>query len=306
MDAQHSDVLIIGGGIAGLTAAIYAARANLSVRILEKEICGGLVNWTHTLENVPSYKSIHGMDYMAACREQVEDLGVDIQEISEVVSLELDGSRKEVLCAEGERYTADALILAMGRKPVPLPLDTEFERVHYCSICDGSAYKDKDILVIGGGNSAFDESLYMHSLGVRSIHMVEMMPQCLAAASTQDKARQQGLRVSVSTRLTELVPLPSGKALARLHNDQTGEETEEEVDGVFCFIGQMPNTAVLQGKLAMDRGYIVTDEFMRTDVAGVFAAGDVRSKTYRQITTAMADGTIAALEAEKYLRSAGA
>ena len=139
----HSDILIIGGGIAGMTAALYAARANLSVRIVEKEVCGGLVNWTHTVENVPSYKSIHGMDLMTACREHVESLGVAIEEVNEVEEVRLDGQPKEIRTSEGDSFTADVVIIATGRKPIPLPVETAFEKVHYCSVCDGTAYKDK-------------------------------------------------------------------------------------------------------------------------------------------------------------------
>lgn len=153
----HSDILIIGGGIAGMTAALYAARANLSVRIVEKEVCGGLVNWTHTVENVPSYKSIHGMDLMTACREHVESLGVAIEEVNEVEEVRLDGQPKEIRTSEGDSFTADVVIIATGRKPIPLPVETTFEKVHYCSVCDGTAYKDKDVLVVGGGNSGFDD-----------------------------------------------------------------------------------------------------------------------------------------------------
>lgn len=300
----HSDVLIIGGGIGGMTAALYAARANLSVRIVEKEICGGLVNWTHTVENVPSYKSIHGMELMAACREHVESLGVAIEEISEAERVKLDGQPKELFTSEGDRFTADAVIIATGRRPIPLPVETAFEKVHYCSVCDGTAYKGKDVLVVGGGNSGFDESLYLAGLGVRSIHIVEMFPACAAAQSTQDRARATGvIMASVNTVISALEPLPDGRGLASLKDTSTNAVSEETVDGVFCFIGQKPNTNLFAGLVDMDKGYIRTGEDMRTSLSGVFAVGDVRVKQYRQITTAMGDGTIAALEAERFIRS---
>lgn len=300
----HSDVLIIGGGIGGMTAALYAARANLSVRIVEKEICGGLVNWTHTVENVPSYKSIHGMELMAACREHVESLGVAIEEISEAERVKPDGQPKELFTSEGDRFTADAVIIATGRRPIPLPVETAFEKVHYCSVCDGTAYKGKDVLVVGGGNSGFDESLYLAGLGVRSIHIVEMFPACAAAQSTQDRARATGvITASVNTVISALEPLPDGRCLASLKDTSTNAVSEETVDGVFCFIGQKPNTNLFAGLVDMDKGYIRTGEDMRTSLSGVFAVGDVRVKQYRQITTAMGDGTIAALEAERFIRS---
>ena len=300
----HSDILIIGGGIGGMTAALYAARANLSVRIVEKEVCGGLVNWTHTVENVPSYKSIHGMDLMTACREHVESLGVAIEEVNEVEEVRLDGQPKEIRTSEGDRFTADVVIIATGRKPIPLPVETAFEKVHYCSVCDGTAYKDKDVLVVGGGNSGFDESLYLAGLGVRSVHIVEMFPACAAAQSTQDRALATGIiRANVNTTITALDPLPDGRCRASLRDAASGAASEETVDGVFCFIGQKPNTALLEGLIDMEKGYIRTDEDMRTSLPGVFAVGDVRAKRYRQITTAMGDGTVAALEAERFIRS---
>ena len=286
----HSDILIIGGGIAGMTAALYAARANLSVRIVEKEVCGGLVNWTHTVENVPSYKSIHGMDLMTACREHVESLGVAIEEVNEVEEVRLDGQPKEIRTSEGDSFTADVVIIATGRKPIPLPVETAFEKVHYCSVCDGTAYKDKDVLVVGGGNSGFD--------------IVEMFPACAAAQSTQDRALATGIiRANVNTTITALDPLPDGRCRASLRDAASGAASEETVDGVFCFIGQKPNTALFEGLIDMEKGYIRTDEDMRTSLPGVFAVGDVRAKRYRQITTAMGDGTVAALEAERFIRS---
>ena len=248
----HSDILIIGGGIAGMTAALYAARANLSVRIVEKEVCGGLVNWTHTVENVPSYKSIHGMDLMTACREHVGSLGVAIEEVNEVEEVRLDGQPKEIRTSEGDSFTADVVIIATGRKPIPLPVETAFEKVHYCSVCDGTAYKDKDVLVVGGGNSGFDESLYLAGLGVRSVHIVEMFPACAAAQSTQDRALATGIiRANVNTTITALDPLPDGRCRASLKDTVSGAASEETVDGVFCFIGQKPNTALFEGLIDM-------------------------------------------------------
>ena len=275
-----------------------------NVRIVEKEVCGGLVNWTHTVENVPSYKSIHGMDLMTACREHAESLGVAIKEVNEVEEVRLDGQPKEIRTSEGDSFTADVVTIATGRKPIPLPVETAFEKVHYCSVCDGTAYKDKDVLVVGGGNSGFDESLYLAGLGVRSVHIVEMFPACAAAQSTQDRALATGIiRANVNTTITALDPLPDGRCRASLRDTASGAASEETVDGVFCFIGQKPNTALFEGLIDMEKGYIRTDEDMRTSLPGVFAVGDVRAKRYRQITTAMGDGTVAALEAERFIRS---
>lgn len=301
---QKFDVLIIGGGICGLTAAIYAARANLSVCIVEKEVCGGLVNWTHVVENVPSYKSIHGLDLMAKCREHAESLGVSLVEVEAVTGVDLSGELKLATTAE-ETYAGRALIVATGRKPLPLPVQTEFENVHYCAICDGAPYKGKDVVVVGGGNSGFDESLYLAGLGVASIHILEVFPQCIAAAATQDRAKRTGIiRVDTDTRITALDALDSGRGRLHLDNCAEGKTWTEDCDAVFCFIGQKPNTDLFQGFLDLDKaGYIVANADMETNVPGVFAAGDVIVKKYRQIVTAMGDGAIAALQAEKYIRA---
>ncbi|HJD97570.1 NAD(P)/FAD-dependent oxidoreductase [Mailhella massiliensis] len=298
------DLIIIGGGVCGMTAAIYAARANLSVGILEEQVCGGLVNWTNTVENMPSYKSIHGLDLMEKCRDHVEALGVTIEEVDKVTAADFSGPVKKLSTAMGENYEAKAVIIATGRRPRPFPVETDFENIHYCSVCDGTPYKGRDIIVMGGGNSGFDESLYLISLGVNAIHIVETFPSCIAAPATQDQARATGkIRVSTSTDIVSVTPLASGRGLVRLRDKESGTEYDEETDGIFCFIGQNPNTTIFKGMLPMEKGYLVTDEDMGTGTPGIFAAGDVRTKKYRQITTAMADGTIAAMEAARYLRT---
>ena len=298
------DLVIIGGGICGMTAAIYAARANIRACILEQQVCGGLVNWTNTVENFPSYQSIHGIDLMEKCREHVESLQVAIEEVDEVVEVDFSGDIKIVRTSMGEEYRAPAVIVATGRKPRPFPVETDFENVHYCSVCDGTPYKGKSVLVMGGGNSGFDESLYLLGLGVHDIHIIETFPSCIAAAATQDQARATGkIRVSVSTDITAVDILPSGRGLAHFHDKAEGRDYTEEIDGIFCFIGQDPNTSVFENVLDMEHGYIRVNADMETNIPGVFAAGDVTAKKYRQITTAMGDGTIAALQAGAYLRS---
>ena len=300
---RDHDVVVIGGGICGMTAAIYAARSNLSVCILEEEVCGGLVNWTYSVENVPSYIEINGMTLMTKCREHVDSLGVKIFEVDAVTSVDLSSNIKKVTTAEGETFSAPVVIIATGRKPLPLPVETDWQNVHYCSICDGTAYKGKDVLVVGGGNSGFDESLYLAGLGVKLIQVVEFFPKCIAAETTQEKASQTGIiSVRVSTQIINVAEAEHGKGLVTLKNMETEETDSVLVDGIFCFIGQKPNTKIFEGLLDMEKGYIKVTPDMETTLPGVYAAGDVTVKKYRQITTAMGDGTIAALEAVKYLR----
>ena len=300
---QEFDIIIIGGGISGMTAGIYAARSNMSVCILEQEICGGLVNWTYSVENFPSYLEIKGMDLMAKCREHAASLGVSIYEVDAVESVDLFGDIKKVVTVEGEVFSAPAVIIATGRTPLPLPVDTDWQNIHYCSICDGTAYKDKDVLVVGGGNSGFDESLYLAGLGVKSIMIVEYFPKCIAAETTQQKAKQVGnISVRVSTQILSIEHENSDKGLVTLKDLIENKEYKVLVDGIFCFIGQKPNTDIFNGIVDMENGYIKSNLDMSTNVPGVYSAGDVNVKKYRQITTGMSDGTIAALEAVAYVK----
>lgn len=298
------DILIIGGGIAGMTAAIYAARSNLRTLVLEQEICGGLANQTHTVENFPSHKSIGGMELMESVREQMGACGAELIEVVEISEFDIQGRVKTVVTDEGT-FSAKAIILAMGRKPVEIPLDVDWDgHIHYCSLCDGNFYIGKDIVVVGGGNSAFDESLYLEGIGVNSITIVEALERCPAAETTIEKALNTGrVTIKTTTRLTGIKP-ENDSAILELHNTETGETESIATAGLFVFIGQKPATSAFQEILELDQhGYIKANVDMGTNVPGVFAAGDIVAKRYRQLTTAMGDGTVAALEAHRYLCS---
>ncbi len=286
-----------------MTAAIFAARANMRCAIIETNICGGLVNSTFMVENFPSRKSIHGMDLMQKVADQVGALGVAVEEIAEVTSLGLRGAVKEIEIEECV-YRSKAIILATGRRPIPLGINTGgLEQIHYCAVCDGSAYKDKKILVVGGGNSGFGEALYLLSLGVKEIRLVEIMDRFFAAESVQKKLlSHENVTATTSTKVRELIGKDRLEAV-RLENIKSRETETVAIDGVFVFMGQKPNADMFAHEIALDdQGYIPTNQNMETNVEGVFAAGDVRQKNFRYITTAMADGTIAALCAERYLR----
>ncbi|UIJ38326.1 FAD-dependent oxidoreductase [Desulfobaculum bizertense] len=302
-EVKKCDLIILGGGPAGMTAAIYAARANLDVVLLEENVTGGLVNSTYTVENFPSYPSIHGMELMEKMRAHVDSLDVTVEEVCEIESLSLDGERKIVETDEGT-YSARAIILATGRKPIPLDVPTECDQVHHCAICDGAPYKGKRVLVVGGGNSAFDESLYMLTLGIEHITLIEKMDRFFAAQATQDSLLSSGkVDGRTSTQVVDLVVEDDELKAAILENTATGEKETVPVDGIFVFLGQCPNNEMFRDSITLsDRGYIVTDEHMSTNLPGVFSAGDINNKVYRQITTAISDGTIAALAAEHFLR----
>ena len=302
-EERRYDVLVLGGGPAGMTAAIYARRANLRVALLETSVTGGLVNSTYTVENFPSYPEIHGMELMEKMREHVDHMGVDVEEVFEVTGLELGGDEK-IVYGDDVVYKAPAIILATGRKPIALDVPTECDQMHFCAICDGAPYKNKRVLVVGGGNSAFDEALYLLNLGVAELTIVEIMDRYFAAQTTQDAllgdSRVKGY---TSTRVVDVEVTEGKLSAAILENTQTGKRTTHPVDGIFVFLGQSPNNEWFKDVVNLDdKGYILTNEDMSTNIPGVFGAGDINHKQYRQITTAVSDGTIAALAAEHWLR----
>jgi thioredoxin reductase (NADPH) len=303
MSNSERDLVIVGGGIAGMTAAIYGARAGLDLLLLEKTVCGGVANSSGRVENFPSHGAISGTELMRKVRTQVQAFQVAIEELTEVEDVQVESPWKLVVTSAG-RYLAKALIIATGSVPNRLPIEASCdERVHYCALCDGPLYKGKDIVVVGGGNTGFDESLYLVSLGVRSVVLVECRDTCGAADSVQSRARSTG-RIEVRTNCRVCTVVPQNDRVRMTGEDvRTGSSDVVITDGVFVYVGHRPHTAIVDGKLNLDRsGYIMTDALMHTSCPGVFAAGDVIAKTYRQLTTAMADGTIAALEASRYVR----
>jgi len=303
-DKQSIDIAIIGGGMAGMTAAVYAARANRSCVMLESNITGGLANSTYIVENYPSYIEVHGMELMQKVRDQVDHLGVTVEEVCEITNLDL-GSQPKIVETDDIIYEAKSIILATGRKPIPLDVPTECGQVHHCAICDGAPYKGKKVLVVGGGNSAFDEGLYLKQLGVEHITVIEVMDRLFAAQSAQDALLGcDNVCCNLTTIVKDLVVENDQLKAAILENKATGETSTIEVDGVFVFLGQLPNSELFKDVITLDKnGYILADESMQTNIPGVFSAGDINAKQFRQLTTAAADGTIAALMADRYLRT---
>lgn len=298
------DVLVLGGGPAGMTAAIYAKRANLRVALLESNVTGGLVNSTYTVENFPSYLEIHGMELMEKLRTHVDHMGVEVEEVFEIEGLELSTNEK-IVRSYDMTYKAPAIILCTGRKPIALDVPTECDQIHFCAICDGAPYRGKRVLVVGGGNSAFDEGLYLLNLGVAELTIVEIMDRYFAAQTTQDTLfsdpRVKGFNC---TKVIDVEVNDGRLCAAILENIRTGERTTLPVDGIFVFLGQSPNNEWFKNVITLDdKGYILAKEDMSTNIPGVFGAGDINHKLYRQITTAVSDGTIAALSAERWLRN---
>lgn len=298
------DIIILGGGIAGMTAAIYAARANLKTVILEQSVCGGLVNTTHVIENFPSQPGIGGMDLMEKVRDQVDGMGVEVREVIEVDKVSLTGDVKVVETDEGA-FSAPVVILATGRRPRELPLDTECDAVHYCAICDGSGYEGKNVLVVGGGNSGIEESMYLLSLGVNKITVIEQMDRLFASAQAQKELLAHGDKVEIftSTTIASLGENDGKLTSVVLHDAENKVSFTREIHGIFVYMGHETQTELFKDEISLNgQGYIEAGKDMGTSVPGVFAAGDIVQKKFWQITTAMNDGTVAALSAAEYIR----
>lgn len=299
------DVLILGGGPAGLSAGIYASRARLATLMIEKQSPGGQVIMCEAIENYPGYiGSCSGWELGSAMLQQAEKFGTQTR-FAEVVSVELDGPEKVLRTAEGEAIRGRTVILSMGASPRRLGVPGEMEflgrGVSYCAVCDGAFFQNKNLVVVGGGDTAVEDAVFLTRYASR-VTIVHRRDKFRAQRILQERAFANPL---IDVRWNTVVRAILGADTVErviLENVRTGETTELPTDGVFVLIGLNPNTSTLEGVVELDElGYIVTDENMQTNVPGVFAAGDVRRKPLRQIVTACADGAIAATSAEKYL-----
>ncbi|HDQ44071.1 MAG TPA: thioredoxin-disulfide reductase [bacterium] len=300
------DLLIIGGGPAGLTAGIYAGRAKLKTALLERLMPGGEVASTEWVENYPGFdEGIAGPDLMKRMEKQALRFGLDILN-GQVERLDLTSNPKKVITPD-QVYEARTLLLATGTDPkrLDIPGEDEFRGrgVSYCATCDGPFFQNKDIVVVGGGSSGIQESLYLTRF-VNSIKLVEFTDRLNAEPILQDRARANPkFSFYLNHRILEI----KGEKTVRsvVIADRASENRQElPADGVFVWIGLNPNTAFLKEHVSLNAwGYVVTDETMQTSVPGVYAAGDVREKSVRQITTAVSDGTIAVQSALNYLEN---
>ena len=299
------DVVIIGAGISGLTAALYSSRLELSTVVLENALIGGQISSAARVENYPGLESIGGNELASRVMWQSQKYGAKVDEFDEVERCELDGSKKYVETAN-YMYECDAVIVATGqhRRKLGLPEEGRFANrgVHYCEVCDGHMYGGKVIAVAGGGNAAVDAANFLTKYGskVYLIHRSELR----ADESSQQKLfANEKVEVMLQTRIVKLIG-DSRLRQAEVLDGATGTARLLDVDGLFVNVGVEPNVELFREQLKVDeRGFIVAGEDCKTNLAGVFAAGDVRTKEFRQLTTAAADGTVAALQAEKYIRS---
>ncbi len=299
------DLIIIGAGPAGMTAAVYAARADLHVLLLDKLAPGGQIINTNEINNYTGIQSVNGAELAMQMFEHTQALNVEFDYRTVTEIRDVSEGVKEVVCLEDEKvYTAKTVIIATGTRHRTLGLPSE-ERwkgngISWCAVCDGEQYRDKDVVVIGGGNSAVEESIYLAGI-VKSLTIVTMF-DLTADPMVCDKLRAMD-KVTIYPYQDVLEFTGEEKINGvRFRSTKTGEERQVSCDGVFEFIGLEPTTEFAEKLGVLDRGYVTTDRNMHTAVPGVFAAGDCIVKGLRQVITACGDGAIAAEEAAHYVQ----
>ncbi|HBN07323.1 MAG TPA: thioredoxin-disulfide reductase [Cyanobacteria bacterium UBA8530] len=300
------DLVIIGAGPAGLTAGIYAGRAKIDTLLIDQGNPGGQVNLTHLVANYPGEEAINGYMLMHKMTEQAKKNQAEILAAAEIVNLDLE--KKIIDVDDCLRIQAKAIVLATGARPreLGLPGEKEFfgKGISYCATCDGKFYEGKDIIVIGGGNSAVEETIFLAQF-VSKITVIHQFDAFQANQTAIDEL-QSNPRVEVLFSHEPRAFLGEGQ-FERLEVEDLKTKERKILSGaagVFLFVGYVPQTELFEQLKLSEGGYVEANEDMATDIPGVFAAGDVRRKNYRQITTAVSDGTIAALSAQKYLRQA--
>ena len=301
-----TDIIVIGGGTAGLTAALYASRAGKSVTLFEKESTGGQIVYSPKVENYPGLPGISGADYAAALTRQAESFGVTI-EYAEVLGVE-QTEAGYVVRSDAGSVTGHALILAVGTSHRKLGLEKEDDLVgcgvSYCAVCDGAFYRDAHVAVLGGGSTALTDALFLSGIcsRVTLIHRRDTFRgEDALVARLREKSNVEFLLSSTVTGLQDADGVLTGITVRKL---STGEEQFLPVEGLFIAIGQLPQTELYRGFVELDdAGYIQAGEDCLTSQEGVFAAGDCRTKAVRQLTTASGDGAVAGLAACRYVES---
>ena len=298
------DTIIIGAGPAGMTAALYAARSNLKVALLERGIPGGQMNNTADIENYPGYANISGPELAEKMFEPLENLGGE-HLFGLVEKIEDRGNFKEII-TEDERFEAKTVIIASGANHrhlgVPGEEDYNSRGVSYCAVCDGAFFRDEDLLVVGGGDSAVEEAIFLTRFA-KSVTIVHRRDELRAQKVLQDRAFANEKIRFVWDSVVESIHGDERKVTGvTFKNVKTGEISQAEFGGIFIYVGLDPVSEFAADLGITDEaGWILTDHQMKTSVAGIYAVGDVRQKDLRQITTAVGDGAIASQEAYKYL-----
>ncbi len=308
---QKYDIAIIGAGAAGLTAGIYASRAGKKVAVFERLVAGGQIVNTPKIANYPATPGISGAEFSQALEKQAEDCGAEII-YEEIQKIEYRQPSFSLTSDEGE-YQADALIMATGQseRKMGLANEAKFEGrgISYCATCDGNFYRDKNVIVVGGGNTALNEAIYLSGLA-QKVYLVHRRKTLRAEQTLQDKARQKD-NIELVLGYTPCEILEADKKFGGLkvleteadgQPKESGETIDLMADGVFVAVGHLPENGLVSELIELDAGgYAVTDADCRTKTPGLFVAGDGRAKTVRQLVTATADGAIAAKSALEYL-----
>jgi thioredoxin reductase (NADPH) len=301
---REYDVVIIGGGPAGLTAGIYTARARLRSLLVEKAVTGGLIVNAGLVENYPGFpQGISGLELTDSMNQQAVKFGMETL-LAEVTGLELKGEQKIVKTTEGD-ILAKAVIIASGsgRVKLDVPGEEEFtgRGVAYCAICDAYFYRDLPVAVVGGGNAAVNEALDLSKFAAK-VTVIHRRQELRATRILQEKAFADPKIEFLWDTVVEAIEGEDAVKRIRLRNVRTGEKSVKDISGIFVAIGFKPNTDYLKGVLSLDaNGAIITNEKMETGVPGIFAAGDIRSGSIRQVVAGAGDGAVAAIYAERYI-----
>jgi len=312
LSQMYHDVIVIGGGPAGLTTAIYTAREGLQTLVMDKSSMGGQAAITQMLDNFPGFpEGIPGAEFAERLTQQAQRFGVDLVYGDEVVDIMRNGQYLVVKSADGRSYIGRTVLIATGThyKQLNVPGESELigRNVHFCATCDGAFYKDKHVVVVGGGNSGFEEGLFLADQFADTVRIVEFMPEVNASQIYQDKvAARDDISVHTNHAIREFL-VEEGEFAGILVEDRaTGQTGIWETDGVFVFIGLVPNTSFLPRSIELDRwGFIQTDGTLQTSMPGVFAAGDVRVGSTKQAVSAAGEGATAALMMRQYLQTVG-
>lgn len=312
MEKARTELVIIGAGPAGLGAAIYAARSAIDFIVIEKFMSGGQIVTTESIENYPGFKGeVSGFDLMQNILEHCRDFDIKIEESMNINSVEIiknnTAKKKHKFLCRGDNNSinADALIIATGASPKRLFVNGENEfigkGISFCATCDGALYRDREVMVIGGGNTAIQEALFLVKFA-KKVYIVHRRDELRAVKSLQNKAfEDKKIEMLLDTVVEEFYGTERLEKI-RLKNVKTGKENIMQIDGVFEYVGIQPNNETVKDIVEIDRdGFIITNSKMETSIEGIYAAGDVRNTPLRQVITAVADGAIAATFADKYI-----
>lgn len=299
------DLIIIGGGPAGLAAGLYGSRAGLNTLILEKRSPGGQILVTELIENYPGFpEGISGLELAGKMEKQTRRFGLQIKTI-EVVSLILQNNQKQIITESHEKLEGKTIIIATGASPAQLGVPGEEKLkgrgVSYCATCDGALFRDKEVAVVGGGDSAIEEAIFLTKFAGR-VNVIHRRDKLRAVKALRDRALSNPKITFIwDSHLVKILGEEKVKSIV-VRNKKTQKETTLPAEGVFLYVGTQPNTNFLPKTIKTDQqGYVLTNESLQTSVPGVFAAGDVRSKSLKQVVAAAGEGALAATSAYKYI-----